>query len=279
MQPSQTSLKRRIDETVALIRSRTRIKPRVGIILGSGLGEIARHVAIDAAIPYAELPHLPVASGVVGHAGRLLLGELDDKKVVVMEGRFHFYEGFSMEEVTYPVRVMHALGIRELIVSNACGGLNRQFVTGDLMLITDVWNMMFENPLIGPNDARLGPRFPDMSRPFSDKMVNLAREVARDKRIKLQTGTYVSVTGPNYETRAELRFLARLGGDAVGMSTVPEVIVARHAGLEDILGISVVTDMATGEFKEQVTHEAVLQAAAEVGPRFVELVREVIRRL
>lgn len=279
MQPSQTSLKRRIDETVALIRSRTRIKPRVGIILGSGLGEIARHVAIDAAIPYAELPHFPVASGVVGHAGRLLLGELDDKKVVVMEGRFHFYEGFSMEEVTYPVRVMHALGIRELIVSNACGGLNRQFVTGDLMLITDVWNMMFENPLIGPNDARLGPRFPDMSRPFSNKMVNLAREVARDKRIKLQTGTYVSVTGPNYETRAELRFLARLGGDAVGMSTVPEVIVARHAGLEDILGISVVTDMATGEFKEQVTHEAVLQAAAEVGPRFVELVREVIRRL
>lgn len=279
MQASSPPLKSRLDETIRFIRSRTKLKPRAGIILGSGLGEIARHVEVDTAIPYGELPHFPESTKVVGHAGRLLFGHLDGQKVVVMEGRFHFYEGFSMDQVTYPVRVMHALGIRELIVSNACGGLNRQFVNGDLMLITDIVNMMFANPLIGPNDESLGPRFPDMSRPFSDKMLDLAREVAREKRIKLQTGTYVAVTGPNYETRAELRFLARLSGDAVGMSTVPEVIVARHAGIEHILGISVVTDMATGEFKQQVTHEEVLHVAAEVGPRFVELVREVVRRL
>jgi len=273
----ELALRDRLNDTTRFIRSRSRFKPKYGIILGSGLGGLARHVDVHAALQYAEIPNFPVST-VKGHAGQLILGQLEKKNVVVMEGRFHFYEGYSMAEVTYPIRTMHALGIKHLIVSNACGGLNRTFEVGDLMLITDIVNHMYSNPLTGPNDESIGPRFPDMSRPFSDRLNTLAKKIAREQGTDLKTGTYIAVTGPNYETKAELRYLARMVGDAVGMSTVPEVIVAKHCGITEILGISVVTDLATGEFTEQVTHEAVVKAANEAGPRFVNLIREVVRQ-
>lgn len=272
------SLSAKIDETVRHIRSKTSFEPHIGIILGSGLGGLAELVNSEAALPYGEIPGFHPVS-VAGHKGQLLLGTLEEKKVLVMQGRFHYYEGYSMEQVTYPVRVMKALGVKQLIVSNASGGLNRNFKVGDLMVITDVINLMFQNPLRGRNEEERGPRFPDMSCPFSPKLTELALDIAREHKIRHQAGVYIGVTGPSYETRAELRFMARIGGDAVGMSTVPEVIVARHEGLRDILGISCVTDMATGEGIAEVTHEEVVKAAAEAGPRFVTLVREIVRRM
>ena len=268
----------KIEETVRHIRSKTKFEPQIGIILGSGLGGLADAVKPEATIPYGEIPHFHPVS-VAGHKGQLLLGNLEGKKVLVMQGRFHYYEGYSMEQVTFPVRVMKALGVTQLIVSNASGGLNRNYKVGDLMVITDVINLMFQNPLRGPNDNDRGPRFPDMSCPFSPKLIDLAIDIAREHKIRHQAGVYIAVTGPSYETRAELRMMSRLGGDAVGMSTVPEVIVARHEGLRDILGISCVTDMATGEGIAEVTHEEVVKAAAEAGPRFVTLVREIVRRM
>lgn len=277
MTAAQT-LTAKIDETVRHIRSKTKFEPHIGIILGSGLGGLADLVKPEAALPYGDIPGFHPVS-VAGHKGQLLLGTLEGKKVLVMQGRFHYYEGYSMEQVTFPVRVMKALGVKQLIVSNASGGLNRNYKVGDLMVITDVINMMFQNPLRGPNEEARGPRFPDMSCPFSPKLTELAIDIAREHKIRHQAGVYIGVTGPSYETRAELRFMARIGGDAVGMSTVPEVIVARHEGLRDILGISCVTDMATGEGIAEVTHEEVVKAAAEAGPRFVTLVREIVRRM
>lgn len=276
--PAANTLSARLDDTVKAIRAKTRFEPAIGIILGSGLGGLADEVKPEATIPYGEIPNFHPVS-VKGHAGQLLFGTLSGKKVVVMQGRFHYYEGWSLDQVTFPVRVMKALGVSKLIVSNASGGLNRTYKVGDLMIITDLINLMFQNPLRGPNDEARGPRFPDMSAPLCPKLIDLALDVAREHKIRHQAGVYIAVTGPSYETRAELRFMARIGGDAVGMSTVPEVIVARHEGIKEILGISCVTDMATGEGIAEVTHEEVVKAAAEAGPRFVKLVSEIVHRM
>ena len=276
--PAANTLSARLDDTVKYIRSKTKFEPQIGIILGSGLGGLADAVKPEATIPFGDIPNFhPVA--VAGHKGQLLLGTLEGKKVLVMQGRFHYYEGWSLDQVTFPVRVMKALGVSQFIVSNASGGLNRNYKVGDLMIITDVINMMFQNPLNGPNDEKRGPRFPDMSAPFSQRLIDLAIDVARENKIRHQAGVYIAVTGPSYETRAELRMMSRLGGDCVGMSTVPEVIVARHEGIKEILGISCVTDMATGEGIAEVTHEEVVKAAAEAGPRFVTLVRQIVARM
>ncbi len=266
----------RVAEAAAFVRTRTRIQPRLAVILGSGLGALADAVERDATLPYREIPHFPVSTA-AGHAGNLVLGILEGKPVVVMQGRVHFYEGYAMEQVIFPVRVMRELGAGTLLVSNAAGGLNRQWDAGDLMVIADHINFM-TNPLIGPNEEAFGPRFPDMARPYDPDLVRLAERVAVEERVPLRRGVYVGVSGPSYETAAELRMLARWGADAVGMSTVPEVIAARQMGMR-VLGFSAITDMATGEVVESVTHEAVLAVARELEPRFVRLVRRIIRQM
>ncbi|MDR7440162.1 MAG: purine-nucleoside phosphorylase, partial [Armatimonadota bacterium] len=228
-------------------------------------------------VPYAEIPHFPRPT-VEGHAGELVLGRLEGKPVAILRGRAHLYEGYSPQEVAFPVRVLHALGCRLLVVTNAAGGLNREWRAGDLMVISDHINLQATNPLLGPNDERLGPRFPDMSRAYDPELVALAERCALEERIPLRRGVYVAVLGPSYETPAELRMLRLLGADAVGMSTVPEVIAARHLGMR-VLGISAITDMATGEVVQPVTHEEVLRVARELEPRFVRLVRRILREL
>ena len=267
-----------MEEAVRHIRDKTKFKPDIAIILGSGLGGLADHIEPKAVFPYAEIPGFG-ASHVHGHKGQLLFGTLEKRKVVAMQGRFHYYEGYPMAQVTLPMRVFHALGIRKVIVTNAAGGMNRNFRVGDLMVITDIINLMFSNPLRGVNDPSLGLRFPDMSQPFSPRLQELAEKIALERKIRIVHGVYVALTGPSYETRAELRFLSKIGGDAVGMSTAPEVIVARQMGGCEVLGISFITNKATGEGTTQVTHEEVLEATKTAGPRFVELVREVVRRM
>ncbi|MDQ7849918.1 MAG: purine-nucleoside phosphorylase [Armatimonadota bacterium] len=267
----------RVREAAAYVRERTRIQPRLAVVLGSGLGALADAVEREATIPYSEIPHFPVSTA-AGHAGNLVLGLLEGKPAVIMQGRAHFYEGYSMGQVIFPVRVMRELGAGTLLVSNAAGGLNREWRAGDLMVITDHINFMGTNPLIGPHEEAFGARFPDMARPYDPELVRLAERVALEERILLRRGVYVAVSGPSYETAAELRMLARWGADAVGMSTVPEVIAARQMGMR-VLGFSAITDMATGEVVEPVTHEAVLAVARELEPRFVRLVRRVVAEL
>jgi purine-nucleoside phosphorylase len=265
-----------IDEAAAVVRRRaTAAFPPVGIILGSGLGGLADAAAVDAAIPYAEIPHFPV-SGASGHRGRLVLARLDGRPVAMMQGRVHLYEGYPAAQVTFPIRVLAALGVRILIVTNAAGGLARGFQPGDLMLITDHINFTGTNPLIGPNDDALGPRFPDLSGAYDADLRAAALEAAREEGVPLRQGVYLAVTGPSYETPAELTMMARWGADAVGMSTVPEVIVARHAGLR-VLGLSAITNVAGGV--EPPSHEAVLRAARQLEPTFIRLVRRIVRHL
>ncbi len=268
--------KPRVDEAAAFVRTRSRIQPGLAVVLGSGLGALADAVERDALIPYREIPHFPVSTA--GHAGNLVLGMLEGKPVVVMQGRVHFYEGYALGQVVFPVRVLRELGAGTLLVSNAAGGLNRQWHAGDLMVIADHINFMGTNPLIGPNEEAFGARFPDMARPYDPELVRLAERVAVAEGVALRQGVYVAVSGPSYETAAELRMLARWGADAVGMSTVPEVIAARQMGMR-VLGFSAITDMATGEVVESVTHEAVLAVARELEPRFVRLVRRIIREM
>jgi len=267
----------RVVEATAFVRARTRLVPQLAIILGSGLGALADAVGRDATIPYADIPHFPQSTA-AGHAGNLVLGTLEEKPVVVMQGRAHFYEGYPLAQVIFPTRVMRELGAGTLLVSNAAGGLNREFAAGDLMVITDHINFMGSNPLIGPNEEAFGPRFPDMARPYDPDLVRLAERAALEERIVLRRGVYIAVSGPSYETAAELRMLAGLGADAVGMSTVPEVIAARQMGMR-VLGLTAITDMATGEVVESVTHEAVLAVARELEPRFVRLVRRIVREM
>jgi purine-nucleoside phosphorylase len=264
-------------EAAVAIRRRASRAPEVAIILGSGLGAFADAVRADSTIPYAEIPHFPGA-GVEGHAGRLLIGTLEGRAVAVMCGRAHFYEGHTMAQVVLPVRALHALGARTLIVSNAAGGLNRDYAAGDLMLITDHINFMGTNPLIGPNDNDLGPRFPDMSQAYDPALLALADGAAARLHIPLRRGVYLAVTGPSYETPAELRMMARWGADAVGMSTVHEVIVARHMGMR-VLGLSAIADKATGEAPEKVTHEDVIAAVKRLEPNFVRLVTAIVAQL
>ncbi len=265
-------------DTINFIRSQTKLQPTVGIVLGSGLGRLADEVTDAVAIPYEKIPHFPVST-VHGHGGKLVFGTLAGKTVVVMQGRFHHYEGYSLSEVTYPIRVMRALGVEDLVITNASGGLNRNYRVGDLMLMSDHINLMGSNPLIGANDEKVGPRFPPMQGAYDAKLLHLATDIGRELGAPVQQGVYVAVTGPSYETAAELRMLRVMGADAVGMSTVPEVIVAKHGGMRRVLGISCITDMATGEGHEDVNHEMVLDAAKKAQPYFLELVRRCLAKM
>jgi purine-nucleoside phosphorylase len=267
----------RAREAAGAVRRQADRAPEIAIILGSGLAALADHVAADARIPYGTIPHFPVGS-VEGHPGRLVIGTLEGRPVAVMQGRVHHYEGYSLAEVVFPVRVSSALGARLLIVTNAAGGLNRLFRAGELMVITDHINFMGSNPLIGPNEEELGPRFPDMVDAYDPALVQHAEAVALREGIALRKGVYVGVSGPSYETPAELRMMARWGGDAVGMSTVHEVIAARHLGMR-VLGLSAITDMATGEATQHVTHGDVLATAKRIEPAFVRLVRRIVATL
>ena len=268
-----------VTEAAAAIREKSALQPTVGIILGSGLGNLASEVQDVVAIPYGEIPHF-LRSTVPGHAGCLLLGMLAGTPVVMMQGRFHFYEGYTLDALTLPVRVMHALGARALIVTNAAGGLNPAYRPGDFMLLRDHINMpglAGANPLRGQNDERLGERFPPMADAYDVALRKLARDVALPDTT-LHEGVYVMVGGPNFETKAELKFLRLIGADAVGMSTVPEVIVARHIGMR-VLGISLITNAATGDESEEVDHAGVLTTASSAGPRFALLVMGIVRRI
>jgi len=267
----------RMEEASSFIRSRTNVQPQIGLILGSGLGELAEDIQEAERIPYAAIPHFPVST-VEGHAGQLVAGLLQGKPVIAMQGRFHYYEGYSMQEVTFPVRVMKHLGVGRLFVTNACGGMNPQFKPGDLMVISDHLNMTGANPLIGGNEAALGPRFPDMSRAYTPELQALVRDTAASLGIEVQTGVYAGISGPNYMTPAELKMLRLMGGDAVGMSTVPEVIIASHMAME-VIGISCVTDMAIGETLEPLSHEQVIETANRTKPKFIALVKAVIPKL
>jgi purine-nucleoside phosphorylase len=266
-----------VEAASAVVRERFDRSLDVAIILGTGLGGLAREIAVDVAIDYADLPGFP-ASTVETHAGRLLCGTLGRRTVVAMQGRFHRYEGYSLGQVTFPVRVLRALGAETLIVSNACGGMHPLWSPGDLMLIADHINLLGDNPLIGANDDRLGVRFPDMSTPYDAALRALAREVAAEQRIVLREGVYVAVAGPNLETRAEYRMLRTLGADVVGMSTVPEVIVAIHAGMR-VLGLSIITDQCLPDALEPATMAKVVAAAGRAEPRLTALVRGVLERL
>jgi purine-nucleoside phosphorylase len=273
----ETNLTASIDEAARAVRARFADTPDVAIILGTGLGALAREITTSAVIEYADIPGFPLST-VESHAGRLLCGTLGRKKVVAMQGRFHKYEGYSLQAVTFPVRVLRALGARTLIVSNACGGLNPLWSAGDLMLIADHINLLGDSPLIGPNNDQLGPRFPDLSEPYDANLRALARDVAAAARITLREGVYVAVTGPNLETRAEYRFLRTVGADVVGMSTVPEVIVAIHAGMR-VLGVSIITDMCLPDALEPATVERIIAVANRAEPSLTAVVRGVLDRL
>lgn len=270
-------IRAQIDEAVAAIRRRTSLTPSIGIILGTGLGGLVREISVSATIDYGDLPHFPVST-VESHHGRLLFGTLADRPVVAMQGRFHRYEGYSLQQATFPVRVMKFLGVRTLLISNAGGALNPLFRRGDLMLMTDHINMLGDNPLIGPNDPTLGPRFPDMSEPYNRQLQDLATTCALDLRIPLQRGVYAAMQGPMLETRAEYRFLRTIGADAVGMSTVPEDIVAVHMGME-VLGFSIMTDECFPDALKPVTLDEVIAVANATEPSMTRLMTEVVRRL
>lgn len=266
-----------IQEAKEFIASKTSQQSQVGLILGSGLGDLADKVENKVVIKYDEIPHFPVST-VEGHAGQLVMGTLAGKQVIAMQGRFHFYEGYNQQDVTFPVRVMKALGVETVIVTNAAGGMNSGFKAGDLMIITDHINMTGSNPLIGPNFGELGPRFPDMSTAYTPELVELAKRVASEQGITVQQGVYAGISGPTYMTPAELIMLRKVGGDAIGMSTVPEVIVARHAGMK-VLGMSCITDMAIGEELEPLTHEQVVEVANRTKPIFMNLVQGILKEV
>ena len=265
----------KILETAAWLRERMPNKPETAIVLGTGLGHLAERIEKIKAIPYGEIPHFPVST-VEGHHGQLLFGRLGGKDIMAMEGRFHYYEGYSMQEVTFPMRVMHELGIKTLFVSNAAGGTNRSFRIGDIMIITDHINLMPENPLHGPNIPP-GPRFPDMSEAYNRELVALADQIAAEKGIEVRHGVYLGTQGPTFETPAEYRMFSTMGADAVGMSTVPEVIVANHCGIR-CFGVSIITDMGISDQIIKVTHEDVQKAANEAQPRMATIMEEMIRR-
>jgi purine-nucleoside phosphorylase len=266
-----------VQEAAQAVRARWSGQPRVGIILGTGLGGLVGEMDSEAALAYEEIPHFP-ASTVVTHSGRLVCGQLGGKSVLAMEGRFHFYEGYSLTQITLPVRVMKALGCEILVVSNACGGLNPQYDKGEIMVIEDHINLLGDNPLIGPNDDRLGPRFPDMCYPYDRELLGLTRRVALEEKITCHQGVFVAVPGPNLETRAEYRFLRSIGADVVGMSTVPEIIVAVHSGLRS-LGLSVITDMCLPDALEPVHLADIIATANEAEKKLRVLVRRVLEEL
>ncbi len=266
------------DAAVSFLESKIGdFRPEYLVILGTGLGQLAEEVDLTIAIEYDDIPHFPVST-VESHHGRLLFGHLGGKPIVAMQGRFHYYEGYSMQEIVFPVRVARSLGVQTLIVSNACGGLNPNFSRGDIMLINDHINFLGDNPLIGPNDDELGSRFPDMSEPYTERLIDTAESVALDLSIKMHEGVYLAVSGPMLETKAEYRYMRQLGADVVGMSTVPEVISAVHMGLE-VLGISVITDECFPDALEAVSLDDVLEAAGLAEPKMTQVIVGVLERL
>ena len=273
----ETELGKSIGEAVASVRGRTTMRPDVAVILGTGLGGLAADIDVAAEVPYEAIPGFPLST-VESHAGRLLLGRLGGKNVVAMQGRFHRYEAYSMQQIVFPVRVMHALGAATLVVSNACGGMHPLWNAGELMLLADHINLLGDSPLIGPNDDDLGPRFPDMSEPYDPELRELARGAARDLQIVLREGVYVAVPGPSLETRAEYRFLRGIGADVVGMSTVPEVIAAVHMGMR-ILGLSIITDSCLPDALEPVNIEQIIATATAAEPNLTRLVGAVLERM
>lgn len=272
-----SELRQHIEETIRTIRTYTQTAPSVGIILGTGLGGLVNDIEIETSISYDNLPHFPIST-VESHHGNLIFGTLAGKNVVAMQGRFHYYEGYSMQQITYPVRVMKMLGVDTLLISNACGSMNPYFRRGELMLMTDHINLLGDNPLIGLNDNTLGPRFPDMSEPYSQRLLQIADAVALDNKIRVHRGVYVAVAGPNLETRAEYRFLRTIGADVVGMSTIPENIVARHMGME-VLGISIITDECYPEALQPVSVEEIIATAMAAEPAMTTILEGVIGRL
>jgi purine-nucleoside phosphorylase len=267
----------KVNEAVAYIQNKYAAKPLAGIVLGSGLGSFTDGMTIELEIPYSEIPHFPVST-VEGHSGKLIFGEMSGKKVVAMAGRFHYYEGYQPEEVVFPVRVMKFLGITTILISNAAGGMNLNFKVGDLMAIKDHISFFAINPLIGKNTEAFGPRFPDMSEPYSKLLTSKAKAIAAKQNIDLKEGVYCGVTGPTFETRAEYKLLHIAGGDAVGMSTVQEVIAAVHMGLT-VFAISVITDIGIREEENKITHAEVLQAAKEAEPKLTYIFKELIAGL
>jgi purine-nucleoside phosphorylase len=272
---SETGLLGRLDACAAWIRGKRAAVPRVGLVLGSGLGSFAGGLKNRVAIPYEEIPHFPVPSGVVGHAGELVLGDVGRTSVAVLSGRVHFYEGRPMSEVVFPARVLARLGVSAVVLTNAAGGIRRTFKPGDLMLISDHINAFGTNPLLGPNEDSLGPRFPDMSAVYDPALRKLAKQTARKLGVPLREGVYLGNTGPSYETPAEVRASRVIGADAVGMSTVPEAIALRHAGIR-VLGISTITNMAAGILPQPLDHAEVLATTKRVGERFVRLLAALV---
>lgn len=266
-----------IEKAYNYIKDRIPSGPKIGIVLGTGLGSLAEYIEEPVYIDYKDIPMFPVST-VAGHAGRMIYGNLEGKKVIAMQGRFHFYEGYDMKEITLPIRVMSKLGIKVLLVSNACGGLNKEFNAGDIMLIEDHINFMGDSPLIGANLDEFGPRFPDMSEVYSKSLINLCSEIADRIGIKVQKGVYCAISGPNYNTKAELKMLIKIGANAVGMSTVPEATVARHSGIK-VLGLSCITDMAIPDTLVPLSHEEVVRVAELAKPKFVSLVKHFIKEV
>ena len=265
------------DDAVRALRGRTALVPDVAIILGTGLGRLADEITVEASVPYADIPGF-VHSTVESHAGRLLLGTLEGRRVAAMQGRFHRYEGYTLAQVTWPVRVLKALGAGTLIVSNACGGMHPLWDAGDLVLLADHINLLGDNPLVGPNDDRFGPRFPDMTEVYSARLRRIADQAGKAMDLRLPHGVYVALLGPSYETPAEIRHLRTIGADAVGMSTVPEAIAARHMGME-VLGISCITNMAAGVLPQPLDHAEVMETARRIRGQFIALLEGIIGRV
>ena len=266
----------KIKEAIGFLIKNTNYKPEIGIILGTGLGKLVSEIDIDCSIPYKEIPNFPIST-VEGHSGKLIFGKLGGKKIIAMQGRFHFYEGYSMEQVTFPVKVMKVLGIQHLIVSNASGGVNPEYQIGDLMIINDHINLI-PNPLIGPNIHELGPRFPDMSEPYSKKLIEKAQEIADENQIPVKNGIYIALTGPTLETPAEYKYMRIIGGDTVGMSTAPEVIIARHMNIP-CFAISVITDLGVPGKIKKVSHEEIQKIAEISEPKLTLIIKELIKSI
>lgn len=272
-----SGLSEKINETLSVIRETYSDECKVGVVLGTGLGGLVKEIDVKKTFDYSELPHFPLST-VESHKGKLLFGKLGGKNVVVMQGRFHYYEGYTMNQIVYPIRVMKFLGVKTLLVSNACGGMNPIYKLGDIMIIADHLNLLGDNPLIGHNHENLGPRFPDMSEPYNLELIALAEEAALENKIKCQKGVYVAVCGPNLETKAEYRYLRAIGADVVGMSTVPECIAANHMGMK-VFGVSVITDECFPDSLKPVRVEEIIETAEKAEPKMTLIMKEVIKRL
>ena len=272
-----SELLNQIQEAVNYLKTKTKVTPEVGIILGTGLGALAQEIKAEIVIDYKDIPHFPLST-VESHKGKLIFGTLSGKNVIAMQGRFHYYEGYTMKQISFPVRVMKAMGVKMLCVSNIAGGMNPNYRRGDIMILNDHINMLGDNPLIGKNYDELGPRFPDMSEPYNKEIIKLAEEIAMEEKIKVHEGIYVAVTGPNLETRAEYRLFRNMGADVVGMSTIPEVIVAVHAGLK-VFGMTVVSDECFPDSLVPVSVEEIIKAAMAAEPKLTVIMKKVIERI